>query len=342
MKTTTHLLFNALIFGTILNPLEETTSFTLGTLAGALPDIDSTRSLTGRLLHPIASKIEEHFSHRSITHSFIGSILIAGITTPIGLINLQWWIAIIVGYTCGWLLDAASKSGVPAFWPHPARVIIPRNPRYRITTGSTGELVLIAIMIGMFCTAVVIQKIPVIFGWREPIEDTFYQKQKVEVEIIYRDAWAQEEKKRTFTLVEVLNDSWIVEDSQYLYRIGERYPLSPLRSYLKDKQPIRIRRARRTFNDEPLEIPHTTGKTYITGELKSTDQAELPEIPPEAYNPITMTSNGQEYIYSIRNARPQDLQPLEGAYVTGWIAIKEEIVIESSKHDKQLLLRGGH
>ncbi len=70
-------------------------SLTLGTLdpfvlliAGAmslLPDIDSSKSVYGKMLFPLSRLIERHFPHRTFTHSFFFTAILA-----IGLIPLAF------------------------------------------------------------------------------------------------------------------------------------------------------------------------------------------------------------------------------------------------------------
>lgn len=114
----------------------------LSILASQLPDIDTTQSLTGRILWPVARWLETRFSHRSVTHSFAATAAIAlvsgGLTYTFGWPWLYFG-AVVLGYFVGWFADAFTKSGVEAFYPNPARLVIPGNPRARLATHSAGE-----------------------------------------------------------------------------------------------------------------------------------------------------------------------------------------------------------
>jgi inner membrane protein len=57
------------------------------------------------------------------------------------------WQALVVGYFFGWFGDVFTKSGVCAFYPSSARLVIPGNPRMRLSTGSGAEVfVLVALL----------------------------------------------------------------------------------------------------------------------------------------------------------------------------------------------------
>nr|MBA3305799.1 metal-dependent hydrolase [Thermoleophilaceae bacterium] len=55
--------------------------------------------------------------------------------------------ALLVGYISHLLADAATKSGVPLGWPQRARWVFPGNEQYRVTTGSSAELVLLVALV---------------------------------------------------------------------------------------------------------------------------------------------------------------------------------------------------
>src|SRR5262245_61477371 len=138
------------------------TSFAMGTAdpvtlaiaAGAsqLPDVDTSRSLVGRVLFPLSRFLEDRFAHRTISHSFLATIVIALLALP-----MRWawagagavyWRALVFGFFIGWFGDVFTKSGVAAFYPFTAaRLVIPRNPRLRLSTGAKGEYLLFALLV---------------------------------------------------------------------------------------------------------------------------------------------------------------------------------------------------
>src|SRR5262245_33520823 len=142
------------------------TSFAMGTAdpvtlaiavgASQLPDVDTSRSLVGRVLFPLSRFLEDRFAHRTISHSFLATIVIALLALP-----MRWawagagavyWRALVFGFFFGWFGDVFTKSGVAAFYPFTsARLVVPRNPRLRLSTGTKGEYLLFALLL---CAAI--------------------------------------------------------------------------------------------------------------------------------------------------------------------------------------------
>jgi inner membrane protein len=112
--------------------------------ASLLPDLDTSTSILGRVFFPVSRWIEARFPHRTLTHSFLATAALAALGWP-----LRWagqgsgpgiWRALVFGFFFGWFGDVFTKSGVAAFYPATAaRLVIPRNPRLRLATGTRGE-----------------------------------------------------------------------------------------------------------------------------------------------------------------------------------------------------------
>ena len=116
-------------------------------IAAQLPDTDTSKSVPGRLLFPISHGLERRFPHRSVTHSFMATGLIALLGLPLMLWYQTAWHAFVLGYFLGWFGDVFTKSGVCAFYPSSARLVIPGNPRMRLSTGSGAEVVLFLVLL---------------------------------------------------------------------------------------------------------------------------------------------------------------------------------------------------
>ncbi|MCA6521758.1 MAG: metal-dependent hydrolase [Pseudanabaena sp. M051S1SP2A07QC] len=124
-------------------------------VASQLPDIDTTKSYTGLILYPIAKWFEERFPHRGVTHSFLASAIVTAITAPIALwLSWQIWLGLSIGYFFGWFSDVFTKSGVAAFYPSHSRLVIPGNPKARLSTGSSGEYWVLSIAIALLIISV--------------------------------------------------------------------------------------------------------------------------------------------------------------------------------------------
>ncbi|HHP7245537.1 MAG TPA: metal-dependent hydrolase, partial [Elainellaceae cyanobacterium] len=121
-------------------------------IGSQIPDVDTTESFIGRLFFPVAKWLEERFPHRTITHSFMASGVVAIACVPLFLIHWHYWAAIVLGHFCGWFSDCFTKAGVAAFYPSPARLVIPGNPRARLESKSPSEYWILAI--ALFLTVV--------------------------------------------------------------------------------------------------------------------------------------------------------------------------------------------
>jgi inner membrane protein len=146
MMAKTHMLLAATVTSMVL---ETTHPIVLGTaaLASQLPDVDTSTSLVGRLCWPLARWLESRFAHRTVTHSFLATGLVALLALPLWWRHPHVWYAVWLGYFAGWFGDAFTKAGVAAFYPlSGARLVIPAHPRLRLTTGSRAEYVVVALL----------------------------------------------------------------------------------------------------------------------------------------------------------------------------------------------------
>jgi inner membrane protein len=110
-------------------------------IATQLPDVDTSKSMVGRVLFPLSHFLERRFPHRTVTHSFLATGLVMLLALPLRFYySPMVWRAVAIGYFFGWFGDVFTKSGVSAFYPMTsARLVVPGNPRLRLSTGTRGE-----------------------------------------------------------------------------------------------------------------------------------------------------------------------------------------------------------
>jgi inner membrane protein len=151
MMAKTHLLLSVTLTSFVLETTQPLV-LALAALASQLPDADTSTSFVGRIFFPLSCWLERRFPHRTVTHSFLATALLALLALPLRWQHAQLWYAVILGYGGGWLGDAFTKSGVAAFYPlSSARLVIPANPRLRLTTGSRAEyLVCVGLLLSLF------------------------------------------------------------------------------------------------------------------------------------------------------------------------------------------------
>jgi len=119
--------------------ISDPTTLALAVVGSQLPDLDTTESLAGRVVFPIAWAIEKRFPHRTITHSFLSTGIVGILAAPLWGLGWRYWAAVVIGQFVGWFADSFTRAGVTAFYPNPARLVIPGNPKARLRSGSQLE-----------------------------------------------------------------------------------------------------------------------------------------------------------------------------------------------------------
>ncbi|MBX3279704.1 MAG: metal-dependent hydrolase [Acidobacteria bacterium] len=153
MMAKTHALFGVAA-GSLLVGTADPFCLGVAAVASQLPDADTSKSIIGRILFPISRLLEKRFPHRTLTHSFLATMLIAAIAWPLRWHSPQLWKAALWGYFFGWFADAFTRAGVAAFYPlTSARLVIPANPRLRMQTGSKAEYIVILLLIGVLAAS---------------------------------------------------------------------------------------------------------------------------------------------------------------------------------------------
>jgi inner membrane protein len=125
-------------------------------IGGIAPDLDQPTAPFWRNL-PVGRYFGKVFGaltggHRFLSHSIIGVALFAFIANlllhflhplmPNVNIGLVWW-AFLIGMVSHLAMDTITKEGVPWLLPIPIKFGFPPLKRLRITTGKSGELLLV-------------------------------------------------------------------------------------------------------------------------------------------------------------------------------------------------------
>jgi len=150
MTSSSHLASSALIYLIGCSVVEHppTIQGVVATAAGSLlPDIDLPTSAIGRPFFPIASWMNRKIGHRTLTHSFVGTLLFALLVFMIGwalrawlgtpAVSYAWFLTL--GFASHILVDTLNKTGVDLFWPARVRGVFFGNERYRIISASRGD-----------------------------------------------------------------------------------------------------------------------------------------------------------------------------------------------------------
>jgi inner membrane protein len=326
-----------------------TTSISLGTadafvlglsiIGSQLPDLDKSDSIIGRVLFPIARWLEKRYPHRTITHSFISTGILAIASLPLWFLHWQYWAALVLGQFMGWFADCFTKMGVCAFYPNPARLVIPGNPRARIRSGSTVEYWIIGIASFMAIASInlasaggITEQFAKSFFPDTATAATLFQRYGSErvviVEVLGLHVHTSQSISGRFTIIEATANDLLgqAEISQKLYKIG----ISPdvqirpnrVRSQLGDRLTITAQEVALQDISVADFINRIPQNAYISGSLLLDDIEDV-QIPVEIESyPVIRVFGGQ---IELSNARPQQIASVIGDFwiLTGKTIIKE-------------------
>ena len=155
MKAATHLAF-AGVCGVIAQglgySLEPASGIALG-VGSILPDIDTSTSSIGQLTPGFSRLLERRFGHRTITHSLLGVLILAIVSSPLLLWNSSVWEFLLFGAISHIILDTFNVSGVPLLYPLRTQFWFFTSRAYRVAYNSPLErVVLISCVVA--CVAV--------------------------------------------------------------------------------------------------------------------------------------------------------------------------------------------
>jgi inner membrane protein len=318
-------------------------------IACQFPDIDTSKSKIGRLLKPISRWIEKRFPHRTLTHSFLATGIVALLTLPIAFWGLEYWQALTLGYFLGWFGDVFTKKGVAAFYPSAARLVIPGNPRLRLTTGSRAELFVLAVLVGVAIVSININSYGGIlrsFNQALGIPTGAVEIANAEVSQYLLTATVkglfsvtQQPVDAVFEVVRPLTQSdLLVKDSRgRLLRTGTTQECQIIASQILIQRRGRISSSVREVQlQDQLVAEALTGsypeRTYINGTLTLEDAEDL-LLPTHAdqFDPITLQP-GQEFtIARLESASPAEVvSKLGDYYATGSLIIRSVEVLSTN------------
>jgi inner membrane protein len=332
----------------------------LGTaaIASQFPDLDTSKSWIGRLppLTLVSRWIEKRYSHRTLTHSFLFSLGLAAITFPISFWSQPLWIALNLGYFLGWYADNFTKQGVCAFFPHPGRLVTPGNPRLRLSTGSSAEYFLLAVLV---CGAIAIINLNTSGGILKAFNQALgLSSGAVEIvaaeqnqyllmaQIRGRNTLTQQAVQGQFEVVQPLTQTdLLVKDGQgRLYRAGETQESQILITQVQVQRQGTVKSSVREIRleDEAIaealsRIPKSEFPTerlrqriYLSGLLTVEDAEDLvPPNYPDRFNSIRVQPGSGIASVHLEAASPAEVIRILGDYSASGSLIVRSIRVQS-------------
>ena len=325
-------------------------------IASQLPDIDTTKSYTGLILYPIARWFEDRFSHRGITHSFVATVIVTAVTAPIALwFSWQMWLGLSLGYFFGWFSDVFTKSGVAAFYPSNSRLVIPGNPKARLSTGSSGEYWVLSIAIALL---IISCNFVSNGGVSELFERSFFRSAETAADIFKKSGATNQvfvkvtgvnvftsEKidSKEYKVIAASDASIIAKDkSGDLYQIGKgensQIKATSVETRLGDKidiQAIEVSPKDQFVSEWLVSVPDNA---YISGSLLI-DNVENLRLPLEQkkFNIFKLSGGSIEII----NARKANLEPILDSFILDGKVILKVRSDEQSIQQSSRTIRSG-
>jgi inner membrane protein len=309
---------------------------TVAAIASQLPDIDTTKSYSGMALYPIAKWFEQRYPHRGVTHSFMATAIVTAVTAPIALwFSWQIWLGLSLGYFFGWFSDVFTKSGVAAFYPSNARLVIPGNPKARLSTGSSGEYWVLSIAIALL---IISCQFISNGGITELFERSFFRSAQTAADIFKKSgshqqvfvkvtginaATSEQVVDREFKVIAANESSVIGKDANGdLYQIGsnETSQIRPSSVETRLGEKISIQ----AIEVEPKDmfvsewLQSVPSNAFISGNLL-VDNVEALRLPLEQKTLNTFRLSGGQI--ELLNARKQNLEPLLDSFILNGKAI---------------------
>jgi inner membrane protein len=344
MLAKTHILFGAAA-GSLLVGTADPLCLGAAAIASQLPDVDTSKSIIGRILFPISRLIERRFPHRTITHSFLATIVIAALAWPVRWYSVPMWKAALWGYFFGWFADTFTRSGVAAFYPLTlARLVIPANPRLRLASGSKAEYVLMVLLLAVLGVSLhlhtkggFMRVVTMSLGQPESIVKLYQAegaKRRINVEITGRYAASNTPLRGNYEVIEASGESFIIRDRDgALYLAGNAAECVNCQIQVERVKGILgsgITTATRELRFENRKIGNvldsirTDGaEIRISGEITIEDADLLSwPISLQHFNPATVTGASTKTL-KLQAATPADLERAADYYGRGQLLIKE-------------------
>lgn len=309
-------------------------------IASQLPDLDTPNSRIGRILAPV-SAIVSKYGHRQITHSLLGTAIAWAIFLPLLYFGHLWYWSAALGYLSGWLLDAASKTGVPIFYPSPKRGVFPLDPEFRIRTGSTVERLFQAIVIAILVLVVSVNmsggalaSFSNLLGSSTGAVEAYHHhanEREVYAVVTGTHRITQEafKEKRMKAIGTASESDIIASDGQHLYRVGTGADaqIRTTRVQVELGKAIAVR-------IQPVQIPDPTplsellgvmgADSFATGELLTDEGALLSsQSDPRYFQAVAVQHTGGTVGKIIlESATKKDLRALPDIFVKGSVVVR--------------------
>lgn len=338
MTAKNHFLFSISIVSLTLGTLDPFVLLLAGAMS-LLPDIDSSKSVVGKIFIPLSRLIERHFPHRTFTHSFFMTAILAIGAIPLAFDSKELYFAALIGFFCGWFLDVFTKAGVSAFYPmSSARLVIPANPALRLSTGSKNEWLFSVIFAALFVISFqlhssggVMQIFTSLLAQPTGVAELYLahsNKNRIYVNLSGQTSTGQISGKYEIVALQS-NNTFLIRKENALLLVGDSQCLhchvrsDSAKGEIGEAVYVSTQEVR--LNEQPIQkfIEHFSGREIlVSGELTlPNEEIQIPNSQMQ-FNAITITANLESKTARLQNASLEDLRPLSKFTATGNLIVK--------------------
>jgi inner membrane protein len=334
-----HFLFSVSVVSLTLGTLDPFVLLIAGGMS-LLPDIDSSKSVVGKVLFPVSRLIERHFPHRTFTHSFFFTAILAIGLIPLAFEGKDFYFAALIGFFCGWFLDVFTKAGVSAFYPMSmARLVIPANPALRLSTGSKNEwlfsvifLALIVISFQLHSSGGVMQIFSSLLAQPTGVAELYLahsNKNRIYVNLSGQTSSGEISGKYEVVALQS-NNTFLIRRENFLLIVGDS---NCLQCHVRSNsakgeigETVYVTTQEVRLNEQPIQklIEHFSGREIlISGELTLPNEELQIPLRQMQFNPVTITAvNPDAKQARLEHASLEDLRPLSRFAATGNLIVK--------------------
>ena len=290
MTLGTHVAFASVLYlggATLFGYRPDWIGWLLAAAASLLPDVDLPPAKIGRLFWWLSVPLERRFGHRTLTHSLVALSAVAALTAPLAALQPQYWGCVVGGYWSHLWIDMLNIRGVDLFWPAPVRLVTPGNRNWRFPVGGKGEMILLAVLIGLTLALYPLSHI----GFRDGLQALLknfdiareqYQRQAgthwFTLALEATDHLTLQAVRGRFPVVGVWQNGLIVEREGELRAVGAsqtHHNLYPLQARLIEGEPRRVVAERVAMNGHTLRWLVSridqSRPYYLLGEVEISD-----------------------------------------------------------------------
>lgn len=318
----------------IIGTTEPTVLF-CAVVASQLPDLDTTKSYSGRVLYPLAKFLEERYPHRSITHSLLFTFALAVCSLPVCyFFSWKHWLAIVFGHLLSSAADTFTKSGVRLLYPNRIVCVCGRNPKLRLATGTGPEyMVLVAALAILLLSANLIsggglekQFATKFLTTNQTAAGMLLQESQraIQIRVVGTRRYDNSQVDELFWAIDVQgSNTLIVLEDDKILRVADNGDIIPRRVEVKEgRRRMKVRRQRIQEVDANIWVNSLSSTARVSGslQLETPGEIQLPLPAPGAINTISKSGEGVNLVY----ARKDELKAIDEYYIlSGEVVIKE-------------------